>query len=110
MNKVKCTKSNTIFNVEKVKNNSIPLHFFLSKDVKVMLINGEKITVMRNADRTQYVAFQIGEQAYYVRDHKFLEVDKCESYSKPKVEKPQSFTKAQLLELLAANNIELPTK
>lgn len=109
MNKLKDTKTGNIFNVEKVKNNSIPLHFFLSKDVKVMLIDGEKVTVMRNTERTQYVAFKIGEQCYYVRDHKFLEVKECETFIKPKVEKAATYTKAQLLEMLSANGIELPT-
>ena len=65
-------KSNVIYNVEKVKNNSIPKHFF-SSDKKKVTIDGTKVEVMMNKERTQYIAFQIGDQAYYVRDHKFFE-------------------------------------
>jgi len=71
MNKVINPKSNTIFNVEKVKNNSIPKHFFAAQK-KNIKINGEKVEVMMNPERTQYVAFQIGDQAYYVRNHNFF--------------------------------------
>lgn len=72
MNKVIDPKSNTIFNVEKVKNNSIPKHFFTSEK-KTVKINGQKVEVMMNRERTQYVAFQIGDQAYYVRNHNFFD-------------------------------------
>lgn len=72
MNKVLNTKSNTLFNVEKVKNNSIPKHFFTAEK-KSVKIDGQKVEVMMNKERTQYVAFQIGDQAYYVRDHAFFE-------------------------------------
>lgn len=72
MNKVINKTSNVIFNVEKVKNNSIPKHFF-SAEKKSIKIDGTKVDIMMNKERTQYVAFQIGDQAYYVRDHSFFE-------------------------------------
>lgn len=72
MNKVINVKSNVLFNVEKVKNNSIPKHFFSAEKTSIK-IDGMKVEVMRNKERTQYVAFQIGDQSYYVRDHSFFE-------------------------------------
>lgn len=71
MNKIINPKSNIIFNVEKVKNNSIPKHFF-SSEKKSIKINGDKVEIMMNKERTQYVAFQIEDQAYYVRNHSFF--------------------------------------
>lgn len=82
MNKVLNTKSNTLFNVEKVKNNSIPKHFFTAEK-KSIKIGDLKVEVMMNKERTQYVAFQIGDQAYYVRDHAFFEGDKYVEVVKP---------------------------
>ena len=82
LNKVLNTKTNTLFNVEKVKNNSIPKHFFTAKKRSIKI--GElKVEVMMNAERTQYVAFQIEDQAYYVRDHSFFEGDKYVEVAKP---------------------------
>lgn len=72
MNKIINKTSNVIFNVEKVKNNSIPKHFF-SAEKKSIKIDGVKVEVMMNKEKTQYVAFQIENQAYYVRDHSFFE-------------------------------------
>lgn len=97
MNKVICTKSNVLFNVEKVKNNSIPKHFFTAKK-RTIKIGDLKVEVMMNADRTQYVAFAVVEsdvdgqpftQAYYVRDHAFFEGNTYAEVKKPiKIVKP----------------------
>jgi hypothetical protein len=72
ISKVIDPKTNMLFNVEKVKNNSVPKHFY-SAEKKTMTVAGHKVTVMMNKERTQYVAFEIGEQAYYVRDHAFFD-------------------------------------
>lgn len=82
MNKIINTASNMIFNVEKVKNNSIPKHFFTAEK-KSIKIDGQKVEVMMNKEKTQYVAFAIGEQAYYVRNHTFFEGDKYVEVKKP---------------------------
>ena len=82
MNKVLNTKSNTIFSVEKVKNNSIPKHF-LTAEKRNVKIGDMKVEVMINRERTQYVAFQVGDQAYYVRDHSFFDGDKYVEVMKP---------------------------
>ena len=82
MNKVINTKSTVIYNVEKVKNNSIPKHFF-SAEKKTIVIDGAKVEVMMNKERTQYVAFQIGDQAYYVRNHNFF-TDPANKYAEVK--------------------------
>lgn len=87
MNKVIDPKSNTIFNVEKVKNNSIPKHFFTAEK-KSVTINGEKVEVMMNKERTQYVAFQIGDQCYYVRNHTFFEGNKYVEVKKADIAPP----------------------
>jgi hypothetical protein len=71
MNKIIDPKTNVVYNVEKVKNNSIPKHFF-SAEKKQITIGNNKVEIMMNKDRTQYVAFQIGDQAYYVRNHSFF--------------------------------------
>jgi len=86
MNKVLNTKTNTLFNVEKVKNNSIPKHFFTAEKRNVK-IGDLKVEVMMNKERTQYVAFQIGDQSYYVRDHSFFEGDKYVEVVKPSAAK-----------------------
>lgn len=105
-------KSNKVYNVEKVKNQKIPDHFFASKDVKTILVNGQKIKFMRNVDRTQYVAFQVGDVKYYIRDHKCMDAAKLDTYIKPKAEKKApSVKKADLLAILtpeqkAALNIQ----
>ena len=82
MQKVLNTKTNTLFNVEKVKNNSIPKHFF-SSEKRNIKIGNMKVEVMMNKERTQYIAFQIEDQAYYVRDHSFFEGDKYVEVVKP---------------------------
>lgn len=82
MNKVIDPKSNIIFNVEKVKNNLIPKHFFLAEK-KLIKINGAKVEVMMNKERTQYVAFVIGDQSYYVRNHSFFAGDNYVEVVKP---------------------------
>lgn len=91
MNKLINKVSNTLFNVEKVKNNSIPKHFFTAEK-KSVKIDGQKVEVMMNKERTQYVAFQIGDQAYYVRDHAFFEGNSYVEVKKPSkatVESPE---------------------
>src|SRR5436305_592951 len=87
-------KSNKTFNVEKVKLNKAPRHFF-DEDitVKKMTIDGQQLDVRMRKERTQYVLFQRQEidsktkaaytQSYYVRDHSFFEVDKVVKYVKP---------------------------
>lgn len=82
MNKVINRKSNELFNVEKVKNNSIPKHFFTAKK-KSIKIDGVKVEIMMNAERTQYIAFQIEDQAYYVRNHNFFEGSEYAEVKKP---------------------------
>lgn len=107
MNKIKTVKSGTIFNVEKVKNNKIPTHFF-SAEKTTKVIDGEKVEVMINRERSQYVAFVIGTQSYYVRDHKFFDTnEKFESYEKPKSEKSQSITMKAMIAAAAAAGIDL---
>ena len=96
-----------IFNIEKVKNNQLPLHFQLTKDVKTILVDGKKVKFMRNVDRTQYVAFTIGEQNYYIRDHSVMDATNLTTYVKPTVERKAGFTKAQLLKLIEEAGIEL---
>lgn len=93
MNKVINPKSNEIFNVEKVKNNSIPKHFF-SAAKKQITIGDRKVEVMMNAERTQYVAFQIDDQAYYVRNHNFFEGSKYVEVKKAEAAKPVEKTEA----------------
>lgn len=95
-------KSNKIFNVEKVKNQKIPDHFLATKDKKTILVNGEKVTFMRNIDRTQYVAFEMNNVKYYIRDHSILDVKELKSYTKPKSEKSStpSVKKVDLLAIL----------
>lgn len=82
MNKVIDPKTNVLFNVEKVKNNSIPKHFFTAEK-KTVTIGSHKVEVMMNKERTQYVAFQIGDQAYYVRDHAFFDGTKYSEVQRP---------------------------
>lgn len=90
INKVIDPKTNVVYNVEKVKNNAIPKHF-ASAEKKTIEVAGVKTEVMMNKERTQYVAFQIGDQAYYVRNHNFFEGTKYNEVVKPtptaKVEK-----------------------
>lgn len=81
------------FYVEKCKNNSIPKHFFAdeNKDKKKIKINGQEVTVARNVERSQYVAFCTGDEetkeCFYIRDHKFLDHAKSYvTYVKPKPE------------------------
>jgi hypothetical protein len=92
INKVIDPKTNVVYNVEKVKNNSIPKHFF-SAEKKSIEIAGHKVEVMMNKERTQYVAFAIGDQSYYVRNHNFFEGAKYVEVVKPtpaaKVEKKE---------------------
>jgi hypothetical protein len=84
----------TVYNVEKVKANAAPRHFFdADREHKTMVINGKETRVAINRDRTQYVLFQMVEpksdnptfvQSYYVRDHKFFdETDTAANYVKP---------------------------
>ncbi|MGB4825049.1 MAG: hypothetical protein WBP82_09125 [Leuconostoc mesenteroides] len=107
MNKLKSNKSATIFNVEKVKNNKLPAHF-LSAESRDITIDGQKTKVMINRDRSQYVAFQIDGQAYYIRDHKFFDTkESFESYVKPKSEKTKSVTMKQMIAAAAAAGLDL---
>ena len=86
-------EANVTFNVEKVKANKAPRHFFdADRESKDMTINGKKVRVAINRDRTQYVLFQVVEpkpdnpkfiQSYYVRDHKFFDSTEVKSYVKP---------------------------
>lgn len=92
MNKL-VNESGVVYNVEKVKANKAPRHFFdADRESKDMLINGKKVRVAINRERTQYVLFQLVEpksdnpkfvQSYYVRDHKFFDNDSVKSYVKP---------------------------
>jgi hypothetical protein len=82
--------------VEKAKGNSIPKHFMAEEnpDKKEIEIAGSKVVVGRNKERSEYVAFVLpakaeGEepQAYYVRDHSFLDNStEYVEYVKPKAE------------------------
>ena len=91
------------FYVEKAKGNTIPKHFTSeeNKDQKEMIINGAKVMVSRNKERSEYVAFKTGEgetaQAYYIRDHSFLEAGpEFVTYEKPKAPpKPPKEKKAK---------------
>jgi hypothetical protein len=84
----------TVYNVEKVKSNKAPRHFFdAEREAKLMVINGKETRVAINRDRTQYVLFQVVEpkadnptfvQSYYVRDHKFFdETSEAKNFVKP---------------------------
>lgn len=107
MNKIKSTKSNEIFNVEKVKNNKLPVHF-LSSESRNMSIDGQKVKVMINRERSQYVAFQIDGQSYYVRNHKFFDsTEKFESYVKPVSEKSKQPTMKAMIEAAKQAGIDL---
>lgn len=85
-------KRNKTFNVEKVKLNKAPRHFF-DEDitVKKMTIDGQPLDVRMRKERTQYVLFQRQEgegdkaftQSYYVRDHDFFASDEVVKYVKP---------------------------
>ena len=96
MNKLIDKKAGVVFNVEKVKLNKLPRHFGdADRENKLMSIDGKKVKVMINRDRTQYVAFSLVEptkenpqfvQHYYVRDHKFFDSDVVNTYVKPKPE------------------------
>lgn len=96
LNKI-ANESGTIYNVEKVRHNKLPRHFFdAERENKTMTINGKKVKVMINRERTQYVGFQMQEsksdgteytQSYYVRDHKFFDDnDKLKSVVKAQPE------------------------
>lgn len=81
------------FYVEKAKGNNVPKHFFAeeNKDRKTLNINGAPVEVARNKERSEYVAFYTGEgeakQAFYVRDHAFLDsATDYVTYEKPKPE------------------------
>lgn len=88
------TDLGSVYNVEKVKSNKAPRHFFdADREHKMMLINGKETRVAINRDRTQYVLFQVVEpkadnpafvQSYYVRDHKFFdETSEAKNFVKP---------------------------
>lgn len=100
------TKTPVVFNVEKVKLNKLPRHFSdEDRENKLMSIDGKKVKVMINRDRTQYVAFSLEEptkdnpkfvQHYYVRDHKFFDANEVATYVKPKAEaKPAAAEEAK---------------
>lgn len=95
-----------VYNVEKVKLNKLPRHFGdEDRENKQMTIDGKKVKVMINRERTQYVAFSLNEptkdnpkfiQHYYVRDHKFFDANEVKTYIKPKAEtKPAEEVKAE---------------
>lgn len=98
--------------VEKAKGNSIPKHFMAeeNKDKKDLVIDGNTVTVARNKERSEYVAFvlpatgdQTEPQAYYVRDHGFLEAaSEFVTYVKPKAEPKPKKEKAAKAEGEAA--------
>lgn len=101
------TDNPIVYNVEKVKLNKLPRHFGdEDRENKLMSIDGKKVKVMINRERTQYVAFSLNEpkpdnpkfiQHYYVRDHKFFDNDVVKTYVKPtptpKVEEKSEETK-----------------
>src|SRR5436305_7787719 len=80
------------FYVEKAKGNSIPKHFFAeeNKDRKTINIDGKPVEVARNKERSEYCAFYTGQgdlrQAFYVRDHNFLDNTDLVTFVKPKAE------------------------
>lgn len=88
MNKLNVTNSTVVFNVEKIKNQKVPDHFFASKDAKSINVNGVKVKFMRNAERTQYVAFEIDEVKYYIRDHSVMNHKSLQTFIKPVKEIP----------------------
>lgn len=103
------SESGVVYNVEKVKANKAPRHFFdADRESKVMLINDKETRVAINRDRTQYVLFQVVEpksdnpafvQSYYVRDHKFFDsTNEAKSYVKPTTDKPVEQPAAQPVE------------
>ncbi len=81
------------FYVEKAKGNTVPKHFMAedNPDKKEVTINGEKVMIGRNKERSEYVAFQTGtgdaQQSYYVRDHAFMDSgNEFVTYERPKPE------------------------
>lgn len=96
----------TTFYVEKCKNNSIPKHFMAdeNKDKKTLTINGVKVTVARNKERSEYTAFCTGDgetkECFYVRNHAFLDhATEFVTYDKPKpVKKTQEEKDAEKAE------------
>ena len=89
-------EAGVVYNVEQVRHNKLPRHFFdTDRENKLMSINGKKVKVMINRERTQYVGFQLQEkksdgteytQSYYVRDHSFFDNDKLISVVKSQPE------------------------
>ena len=55
----------------------------MTAEKRKIKIDGQSVEVMMNKERTQYVAFQIGDQAYYVRNHAFFDGDKYSEVKKP---------------------------
>jgi hypothetical protein len=93
LNKIIDVTSNKTYNVEKVKLNKLPRHFEdVDRENKIISVNGKKVKLLINRERTQYVAFSMREsndkgveytQNYYVRDHSFFdEVTKVKSVIK----------------------------
>ena len=101
-------KNNEKFTVEMVKGQKIPSHFFAAEKATIK-IDDVKVDVYRNKERTEYVAFEMNEIKYYVRDHNFFDQKSVTTFVKPVTEKSKTarVTKAMLLELLKANNIEV---
>lgn len=83
------------FYLENAKGNTIPKHFKSeeNKDKAEITILGQKTTVYRNVERSEYCAFELtGEdgtvQAHYIRDHSFIEGKNYVEYKKPTKEAP----------------------
>jgi hypothetical protein len=93
------------FYVEKCKGNTIPKHFMAedNKDKKVLTINGDKVTVARNKERSEYCAFCTGtaeaQQCFYVRDHTFIDhATNYVTFEKPVKPKPEPKPKKEKAE------------
>lgn len=116
MNKIQ-NENGTVYNVEKVKSNKAPRHFFdAERENKVMKINGKDIKVMINRDRTQYVLFQMVEpkpdnpnfiQSYYVRDHKFFDSNEVKTYVKPSQDPNEKQTETKAAEQPAQREVKI---
>lgn len=82
------TQENSFY-VEKARGNVIPKHFFEAKKAKVT-IDGKSVELMMNAERSAYVAFMLGKDACYVKDHAFFASGAVyETFVKPVKEKPE---------------------
>ena len=70
-----------------------------NKDKKTLTINGEKVVVGRNKERSEYCAFTQGDQSFYIRDHSFIDAGtNFVTFVKPEKPKPEPKVKKEKAE------------